>query len=210
MTQSNWFRIVVCGVGGQGVLLISRILCEAAMRANLPVVSGEIRNMAQRGGAVQATVVIGGARSTVVPDGGAEVVLGLEPMETARVSRYMGERTLVITNTHPIVPFTLTVQGRAYPPLSDLLSPVRQRTGELFTLDATRVAEKTGSIRVLNTVMLGVLAGRSSIPIDKQVIERTIAEESPPALARLNVEAFRAGVACSGEAVGIRWSRTNA
>ena len=166
------------------------------MRANLPVVSGEIRNMAQRGGAVQATVVIGGARSTMVPDGGAEVVLGLEPMETARVSRYMGERTLVITNTHPIVPFTLTVQGRAYPPLSDLLSPVRQRTGELFTLDATRVAEKTGSIRVLNTVMLGVLAGRSSIPIDKQVIERTIAEESPPALARLNVEAFRAGVAC--------------
>jgi indolepyruvate ferredoxin oxidoreductase beta subunit len=202
MTQPNWFRIVVCGVGGQGVLLISRILCEAAMRARLPVVSGEIRNMAQRGGAVQATVVIGGARSTVVPDGGAEVVLGLEPMETARVSRFMGARTLVITNTRPVVPFTLSVQGRAYPPLSDLLSPIRQRTGELFTLDATRVAEKTGSIRVLNTVMLGVLAGRSSIPIDKQVIERTIAEESPPALVRLNVEAFRAGVECASETVG--------
>jgi indolepyruvate ferredoxin oxidoreductase beta subunit len=206
MNQPNWFRIVVCGVGGQGVLLISRILCEAAMRANLPVVSGEIRNMAQRGGAVQATVVIGGARSTVVPDGGAEVVLGLEPMETARVSRYMGERTLVISNTHPVAPFTLSVQGRAYPPLSDLLSPIRQRVGELITLDATRVAEKTGSIRVLNTVMLGVLAGRSSIPVDREVIERTIAEESPPALARLNIEAFRAGVECAAEAV----TKTNA
>lgn len=202
MTKPEWFKIVVCGVGGQGVLLISRILCEAAMRADLPVVSGEIRNMAQRGGAVQATVVIGGARSTVVPDGGADVVLGLEPMETARVSRYLAKRTLVITNMHPVVPFTLSVQGRPYPPLDELLAPIRERCGELFTVDGTRVAMDSGSIRVLNTVMLGVLAGRSSIPIARDVIERTIAEESPQALVQMNVDAFRAGVECAVGAAG--------
>lgn len=204
MTKPQWSRIVVCGVGGQGVLLISRILCEAAMRSDLPVVSGEIRNMAQRGGAVLATVVVGGARSTVVPKGGADVVLGLEPMETARVSPYMGERTLVISNTHPVVPFTLSVQGRPYPPLSDLLTPIRERCGELFTVDATRVAVETGSIRVLNTVMLGVLAGRAPIPIGRDVIEKTIVEESPQALVQMNVDAFRAGVECAVDAAG--WS----
>jgi indolepyruvate ferredoxin oxidoreductase beta subunit len=199
MTRPDWFRIVVCGVGGQGVLLTSRVLCEAARRAGLSVVSGEIRNMAQRGGAVLATVVIGGARSTVVPKGGADVVLGMEPMETARVSAFMGGQTLVITNTHPIVPFTLSVQGKPYPPLDSLLEPVRLRCGDLFALDATKVAVEQGSIRVLNTVMLGVLAGRSSLPVDTDILEKTVAGESPKAHSQLNVEAFRAGVVCAGE-----------
>lgn len=195
MTKPDWFRIVVCGVGGQGVLLISRILCDAAMRADLPVVSGEIRNMAQRGGAVLATVVIGGARSTAVPQGGADVVLGLEPMEAARVTRFMSERTLVIANTHPIVPFTLSVRGHPYPPLPRLLSAIEQKCGELFTLDATQVAVDAGSIRVLNTVMLGALAGRSSLSIDHKLLEETIAEESPTAHVQMNINAFRAGAA---------------
>lgn len=193
--QPKWFRMVVCGVGGQGVLLVSRILCEAAMRSDLPVVSGEIRNMAQRGGAVQATVVIGGARSTAVPKGGADVVLSLEPMEAVRVSGFMSERTLVISNTHPIVPFTLSVQGKPYPPLTELLSSIEHRCGELFMLDATQLAVDLGSIRVLNTVMLGALAGRSSIPVDDEALEKTIAEESPQAHVQLNIDAFRAGLA---------------
>jgi len=178
------------------VLLTSRILCEAAKCAGLPVVSGEIRNMAQRGGAVVATVVIGGARSTVVPKGAADVVLGLEPMEALRAAAFTGKQTLVITNTHPVVPFTLSVRGKPYPPLSRLLSSIEQRCGELFSVDATRVAVEQGSIRVLNTVMLGVLAGRSRGPIDMDVVEKTVADESPRAHSQLNVEAFRAGVAC--------------
>jgi indolepyruvate ferredoxin oxidoreductase beta subunit len=173
------------------------------MRADLPVVSGEIRNMAQRGGAVLATVVIGGARSTVVPEGGADVVLGLEPMETARVTRFMSDRALVITNTHPIVPFTLSVKGLPYPPLPRLLSAIEQKCGELFTLDATQLATDAGSIRVLNTVMLGALAGRSSLSIDNEVLAKTIEESSPKALVQVNLEAFRVGVA-SAAAAGSR------
>ena len=199
MTDPNWYRIVVCGVGGQGVLLVSRILCEAAMRADLPVVSGEIRNMAQRGGAVLATVVIGGARSTVVPAGGADVVLGLEPMETYRVTRFMSERTLVITNTRPVVPFTLSVKGQPYPALDRLLSAIEQRCGELFTLDATQLAEDAGSNRALNTVMLGALAGRASLSIDNDVLERTLEESGPKAHVELNLRAFRLGVAQTGQ-----------
>jgi indolepyruvate ferredoxin oxidoreductase beta subunit len=170
------------------------------MRADLPVVSGEVRNMAQRGGAVLATVVIGGARSTVVPKGGADVVLGLEPMETARVTRFMSERTLVITNTHPVVPFTLSVQGRPYPPLPRLLSAIEQKCGELFTLDATQLALDAGSVRVLNTVMLGALAGRSSLAIDDEVLAKTIEESSPKAHVQINRDAFRVGVASASSA----------
>jgi indolepyruvate ferredoxin oxidoreductase beta subunit len=195
MSKPDWFRIVVCGVGGQGVLLVSRILCEAAMRADLPVVSGEIRNMAQRGGAVLATVVIGGARSTVVPAGGADVVLGLEPMETARVTRFMSERTRAISNTHPVVPFTLSVKGQPYPPLTRLLSVIEERCGELFTVDGTQLALQAGSNRALNMVMLGALAGWSSLPVATGVLEQTIEESSPPAQVPVNLNAFRLGVA---------------
>ncbi len=112
----------------------------------------------------------------------------------------MSERTLVITNTHPIVPFTLSVQGRPYPPLPKLLSTIEQRCGELFTLDATQLAVDTGSIRVLNTVMLGALAGRSLLSIDHEVLEKTIAEASPSAHVQMNMKAFRAGVACASNA----------
>jgi indolepyruvate ferredoxin oxidoreductase beta subunit len=192
MEKSPWYRIIVCGVGGQGVLLASRILCEAAMNSEVPVVSGEIRNMAQRGGTVHATVVFGGARSTIIPKGGADAVLSFEPMEAARVAGFMSPKTLVITNTHPVVPFTLSVQGRPYPPLDHLLTAVRERCGTLVTLDATRTAVEKGSPRVLNMVMLGALAAHASLPITADEIENVIAESSPKKLADINVAAFRA------------------
>ena len=192
--------MVVCGVGGQGVLLASRVLCEAAMITDLPVVSGEVRNMAQRGGTVIATVALGGARSTILPRGGADVVLGFEPMETARMMEYIGPGTLVITNTRPVVPFTLSVQGKPYPPLESLLAPVREACKKLVTLDATTTAVKLGSARVLNTVMLGALAAHSSLPIESAVIEKIIAENSPEKLVKINVAAFRAGAQTAASA----------
>lgn len=193
MDKPAWFRLVVCGVGGQGVLLASRVLCEAAMVKDLPVVSGEVRNMAQRGGTVIATVALGGARSTVIPRGGADVVLGFEPMETARMMDYIGPETLVITNTRPVVPFTLSVQGKPYPALESLLAPVREVCRKLVSLDATRTAVELGSARVLNTVMLGALSAHSSLPIEKALIEKIVAENSPDKLVKINVAAFRAG-----------------
>ena len=173
-------------------MLASRILCEAAMHSGVSVVSGEIRNMAQRGGAVNATVVIGGARSTLVPKGGASVVLAFEPMEAVRMADYMGKQTIAIVNTHPIVPFTLSVRGQPYPPIEDLMSSIRAKCGKLETVDGTTTAVKTGSVRVLNMVMLGALAARSALPIDAKAIEAVIAEGSPAAMVDMNVAAFRA------------------
>ena len=156
------------------MLLASRVLCEAAMVTDLPVVSGEVRNMAQRGGTVIATVALGGARSTIIPKGRADAVLGFEPMETARMTGYIGPETLVVTNVRPVVPFTLSVQGKPYPRLESLLAPVRETCGKLVTLDATKTAVDLGSARVLNMVMLGALAAHSGIPIESAVIEKII------------------------------------
>jgi len=193
MKSSSWYRIIVCGVGGQGVLLTSRILCDAAVRAGVPVVSGEIRNMAQRGGAVHATVVLGGARSTLVPRGGADAVVAFEPMEAARLIDYMSDKTLAIVNNRPVVPFTLSVRGLPYPPLQSLLSTVRERCGSLSTFDATAAAIECGSIRVLNMVMLGALGAVPHIPIDSRMVEKVIEESTPGATRARNLAAFRAG-----------------
>lgn len=197
--KDRWFRTLLAGVGGQGVVLASRVMCEGALRAGLQVVSAEIRNMAQRGGAVSATVVTGGARSPVIPLGGADVVVGFEPMETARAARYMGKNTLVITNTHPVTPFTLSVRGRPYPPLDALLSQIRESCGELVTIDATGVALEKGSLRALNMVMLGALAARSAVPIESGIFAGIISEESPAAFRKINVDAFEAGAELVGQ-----------
>jgi len=93
-----------------------------------------------------------------------------------------------------VVPFTLSVQGKPYPPLESLLGPVREACGKLITLDATSTAVDVGSARVLNMVMLGALAAHSALPIESAVIQKIIAENSPEKLIELNVAAFRAGV----------------
>ena len=185
--------MLLAGVGGQGVLLTSRVLCEGAMRAGLQVVSGEIRDMAQRGGAVSATVVTGGARSPVIPLGEADVVVGFEPMETARAARYIGKNTLVITNTHPVMPLTLSVRGRAYPHIDPLLSQIRAACGELIMIDATRTALEKGSLRSLNMVMLGAMAARSDLPIENDVLAGIVSEGSPAGFREINLHAFEAG-----------------
>lgn len=192
-SKDRWFRALLAGVGGQGVLLTSRVLCEGAMRAGLHVVSSEIRNMAQRGGSVSATVVTGGARSPVIPLGEADVVVGFEPMETARAARYMGKNTLVITNTRPVTPLTLSVRGRPYPPLDALLSQIRESCGELITIDATRAALEKGSLRALNMVMLGAMAARSAVPIENGILAGIVSEESPDGFRKINVSAFESG-----------------
>lgn len=191
------------------MLLASRILCHAAMRLGVPVVSGEIRNMSQRGGAVHATVALGGARSTLIPKGRADTVLAFEPMEAVRAVAYMGPQTTAIVNERPVVPFTLSVRGLPYPPLESLLSRVRERCGTLTTLDASRVALDVGDLRALNMVMLGALSACDGFPLEGATIEQVIADGSREPFAPTNVDAYRAGVSGPAGAAAGRDGKPN-
>ena len=105
--MSTWRRILFAGVGGQGVLSAGRWVGEAAHACGLPMVVGQIHGLSQRGGSVHAAVAIGGARDPEIPDGMADALVALEPMEGARALSKLSKRTVALVNTRPVLPGSL-------------------------------------------------------------------------------------------------------
>ena len=198
--MSAWTRILLAGVGGQGVLSAARWIADAAFGEGLPVVAGQVHGLAQRGGSVRATVVIGGARSWEIPDGGADLFVSLEPMEALRALPKLSARTWACVNTRPILPVSLQSTSRPYPALETLLGPIREAAGSLRAMDATAMAESVGAPRSLNVLMLGMLAGSGRLPIPSEKLLQTIVETGISAFAEVNRRAFRRGVEAAAEA----------
>ncbi|MBN2497823.1 MAG: indolepyruvate oxidoreductase subunit beta [Deltaproteobacteria bacterium] len=197
--------ICLAGVGGQGSLTASRILGEVAALAGLNVLVGEIHGMAQRGGIVESTVRIGdGVHGPMIRDRGADVLLGFEPVETVRALGKAGAHTLVVTNTRPIVPFTVSLQGEEYPEVVDLLDRIREVSSKLVELDASQLAQEAGSAQALNTVMLGVLAGCRDLPFDVDLLWQGIETSVPQRHLEANRKAFEGGLQHGREARA-RW-----
>jgi len=186
-------RILLVGIGGQGVLSAGRWIGDAATECGIPVVVGQIHGLSQRGGPVQAPVALGGARSWEIADGMADYLVAFEPMEAARALRKVSERTTAIVNIRPIVPGSLQSAGRPYPPLASLLGPVGEAAGSFTAIDATTLAEAAGSHRSLNVVMLGMLAGLDALSFPAERLLEVILDESIPGLAEVNRAAFRLG-----------------
>lgn len=192
--MSGRLRILFAGVGGQGVLSAGKWLGEAAAAHGMEVVIGQIHGMSQRGGSVQATVALGGARSPEIPRGMADLLVALEPMEAARALQKISKRTTALVNTRPLLPGSLQARGRPYPPLSSLLDPIAEAAGRLIAIDATALAESAGAARSLNVVTLGMLAGSGLLPIPPELLLDTILGAGLAAFAEVNRTAFRLGV----------------
>jgi indolepyruvate ferredoxin oxidoreductase beta subunit len=189
----RWRRILFAGVGGQGVLSAGRWLGDAAHACGIPVVVGQIHGLSQRGGSVHSSVAIGGARDPEIPDGMADLLVALEPMEGARALPKVSNRTSAVVNTRPILPTSLQSAQRPYPPLAALLDPLREATGSLVAVDATSLAESAGSARALNVVMLGMVAGLDLLPFEGRRVLEVILDQGLPAFADVNRRAFELG-----------------
>ena len=124
----NTLRIYIVGVGGQGNVLASKMIGEAALSMGVPVLMSETHGMAQRGGVVESTVVLGGAQSPTISDNCADILLAFEPMEAVRALSKANADTIVITNTAPVVPF-IPGGSAAYPPVDELLACLRAKVG---------------------------------------------------------------------------------
>jgi indolepyruvate ferredoxin oxidoreductase beta subunit len=188
-----WRRILLAGVGGQGVLSVARWIGDTAFAAGLPVVVGQVHGLAQRGGSVTATVAIGGARSPEIARGMADVLLALEPMEGARVLEKISRRTAAFVNTRPLLPVSLQSMRRPYPPVESLIGPIRETAGSLVALDLTSLAQEAGSGRALNALMAGLLAGSGLMHFPPEALLATILAAALPAFAEVNRRAFGRG-----------------
>jgi len=186
-------RLIIVAVGGQGNLLASRVLGEAALSANIHVGMSEIHGMAQRGGVVESALVFGNANSTIISDGEADVLLGFEPSETLRALNKCHSRSWVITNMQPLPPFTVNIGKGVYPDLNQITELIQQKTERLFSLNATELARQAGNILSVNIVLLGALTATKALPLTKEQMQDAIRKTVKKAFIDVNLKAFELG-----------------
>ncbi len=186
-------RIFFTGVGGQGTLLATRLVGEAGLEQGLRVGMSEIHGMAQRGGVVESSVVMGEVSSPPIPDGEADILMAFEPLEAARALPKCNGKTLAVTSTVPIVPFTVATGQSAYPSLESLFEAVEKRVARFVKVDAVELSKKAGSDRAGNIVMVGVLAGLGWLPIDRPNWEQALRKILPAKILDENLKAFHLG-----------------
>ncbi|MCP4669609.1 MAG: indolepyruvate oxidoreductase subunit beta [Deltaproteobacteria bacterium] len=190
-------RIVLIGVGGQGNLLTSRLLGEAALSLGIPAVVSEIHGMAQRGGIVEAAVLMGDVTSPIVSSGESDIFLGFEPLETLRGLGKCNKNTVVITNTTPLPPFTVSIGQGTYPRVEEIMSLIRAKINKVIALDGSALAEEAGNPLSLNMVMLGALIGSGTIPIGEEDMKNTMSRSTKKAFLESNLKAFDLGMAAA-------------
>ncbi len=198
--RSGW-RIGILGTAGQGGVTATRLLCDVFVERGHDVVSSQLHGMAQRGGTVQSTIMIDCGPSPVLSPGSADVIIGLEPIETVRCMSLISSHTIVFLNTAIILPFVLAQEaarnkGEAeYPRIDELIGSLRAATDHVLPIDATLVAVEAGSARSLNMVMLGCVLGSGLLPCPAKDFWLAIANSAPSALAEVNQRAFELGAA---------------
>jgi indolepyruvate ferredoxin oxidoreductase beta subunit len=192
-------RCVFVGVGGQGNLLASRLLGEAALSMGVPAVVSEIHGMAQRGGVVESAVLMGDVTSPIVSNGEANVLIGFEPLETLRTLAKCNRDTLVITNTNPLPPFTVSVGQGEYPPMNEVIELIQAKVKKLIALKGNELAEKAGNPLSLNMVMLGALIGSGATPITAESMRETISNSTRETFLESNLKAFDLGMEAAGD-----------
>jgi indolepyruvate ferredoxin oxidoreductase beta subunit len=193
-------RLIIVAVGGQGNLLASKVLGEAALLADIPVRMSEIHGMAQRGGVVESAVVFGDADSTIISDAEADVLLGFEPSETLRALNKCNADTVVITNTAPLPPFTVAIGKGTYPDIQELQELIRNKTARLIAFDAQTLAKQAGNIMSLNMVLLGSLIQTGIMPVSADNVKEAIRTSTKKAFVDINLKAFELGFEAAAKA----------
>jgi indolepyruvate ferredoxin oxidoreductase beta subunit len=186
-------RLIIVAVGGQGNLLASKVLGEAALMADIPVRMSEIHGMAQRGGVVESALVFGDAQSTIISDGEADVLVGFEPAETLRALNKCNARTTVITNMAPLPPFTVAIGKGTYPDLGNISALIQAKTRRLIAFDAAAQARAAGNIMSLNIVLLGALCQTELLPLTAATVRDAIRTRTKQAFVEANLKAFDLG-----------------
>ena len=190
--MESW-RIFFSGVGGQGTLLATRVLGEAALVADIPVVVSEIHGMAQRGGVVESAVVMGEVQSPVISDGEVDILMAFEPLEALRAARKCSASSLVICNTSPVAPFSVSSGRDQYPDVNSMMQAISHLVGNLIAYDARALAREAGSELSVNMVMLGTLMRHAKMPFDEKVVKKVLNTRTKKAFLDINLKAFDLG-----------------
>src|SRR5665647_191815 len=184
--------IVFSGVGGQGVVVLSDIYCEAAMLDGFDVAKAEIHGMAQRGGSIVAFTRIGDkVESPLIETGKADALVGFEILETARALPMLKKNGTVIVNMKYIPPNCMA--SGAEPKKNEALIALLRAKALVHEVDGVGIAEKLGNFLVVNTILLGALSALPEIPVKVESFEHAIASRLKEKYIKMNLRAFQLG-----------------
>ncbi|HHE47104.1 MAG TPA: indolepyruvate oxidoreductase subunit beta [Bacteroidetes bacterium] len=185
------YSILIVGVGGQGVILASELLSEAAMNAGLDVKKSEVHGMSQRGGVVSSHVRFGKkVYSPLIPAGSADVVLAFEAAEGLRWAGQVKNDGLLVVNTQRIIPPVAFTREYDYP--DDPIGEAVKCAARVRPIDGQGIALRLGNVKAVNTVLLGAISGE--LPISGDIWEAVIKRRVPRGTEEINLAAFRAGI----------------
>lgn len=190
-------NLIITGVGGQGNVLASQLIGRALVRENYYVTIGETYGASQRGGAVMSHLRISRESqfSPLIPEGQADIVVALEPVEALRVIGQYGNSSIsAVVNSRPIYPTAVTVGDAEYPSLEKIQETIRELAAKAWIVDATDIALALGSPIFTNIIMVGALAGTHLLPLATKAFEEAIQESFPEAHLFDNLTAFSKGM----------------
>lgn len=182
--------ILLVGVGGQGTILASKVLCAAAKAAGYDIKMSEIHGMAQRGGSVVTQVRLGEeVHSPLIEEGRADVILAFEQLEGLRWLPWLKKGGIIIVNRQVIYPVPVLAGLAEYP--AGALDYIRTKVPGAVIMDALEKAVACGNAKTANIVLLGALARQ--LPIPAETWQRAMEEVVPQRFLEVNKKAFTAG-----------------
>lgn len=189
-TSCSHKNIVLCGVGGQGTVLASKLIAAAAMKKDIPVMSAETIGMAQRGGSVFSHIRMGeGIYSPMIAKGTADLIIGFEPGETVRMLPYLRESGQVIVSQRAVTPVTATLSGTPYDG-REMIAYLEKHVPKLLVADTEQACRDIGSSKVLNILLLGAAIHSGALGLEEEDIRDVIRERLPGKFHELNFRAL--------------------
>ena len=193
-TAVKELNVIIAGVGGQGVVLMSEILGTAAVRDGLRVRGSEVLGIAQRGGSVFSNIRFGEeVYAPLSTDGKCDILVAIEPSEALRNIQYLNSSSIVVMNNRKVIPATVSMGKSTYPEIDQIVAKLKEVVSQVITIDAVELAEKAGNRQTTNVIMLGAAFGCGKMPISLETIKDVILERVPPKAAEANMKAFELG-----------------
>ncbi len=191
MSENKVKSILFAGVGGQGILRASDIICEVIMEAGSDVKKSEVHGMAQRGGCVTSHVRYGKkVYSPLAEPGSIQTLVSFEKMEALRYLNLLAKDAAVIVNTEEIYPPAVNMGNMPYP--HDAVDFLKNKYRNVISFNAAELAQKAGNVRTANVVLLGALSNLMNI--DQSIWRNVIKKSFPEKLIKINLEAFQMGI----------------
>lgn len=190
------YNIIITGVGGQGNVMASRVLANMMVGKGFYITIGETFGASQRGGSVMSHIRVSARSiwSPQIPKGRADLIVGLEPLESIRVLKVYGnEEVKALTNSRPIYPTGVIAGEMIYPTLEELERMIKSLTASAWFVNATEEAMKLGNPIFSNIIMIGAIAAIDDLPLRREDFSASVLEALPQSKLETNLKAYDIG-----------------